>query len=305
MLEATIRRALDIVPRPRGHSISVADRWSAHLAAACGERDISTPERIAAFLAQLAHESGGFARTEEFLAYSAERLLQVFPSRVTEAQAVRLADQGPRAIANHVYARANGNRGGDDGWNYRGRGLIQLTGRGNYREAGAAIGRDLEREPELAARENVAAAVAAWFWRSRGCNELADANAFTTITRRINGGTNGLADRKHWWRRFRRALGLTEQPQSETAAPARAEQAEAPRDDPTPRRVTGPALAGTAGGAGLLASLGDYLPYLSDVSAFIRDNPRVFLAALAVALIATAATWYYRRRQSQKAAGMR
>lgn len=89
-----------------------------------------------------------------------------------------------------------------------GRGLIQITGRANYRACGAALGVDLEGQPELLQGDAVAARSAAWFWRSRNLNALADAGDFETLTRRINGGLNGIEDRKERWDRARRVLGL-------------------------------------------------------------------------------------------------
>ncbi|MCO2454033.1 glycoside hydrolase family 19 protein, partial [Pseudomonas aeruginosa] len=119
----------------------------------------------------------------------------------------RLA-RNPRAIANNAYASRNGNgdEASGDGWCYRGRGLLQITGRANYRAAGAGLGQPLEQEPELLEQPEWAAISAAWWWASHGLNDLADRGEFAAITRRINGGTNGQAERLALWERAKAVL---------------------------------------------------------------------------------------------------
>lgn len=174
--------------------------WGTHLISAMNEYGITTRERAAPFLAQCAHESLDFRRVEESLYYSSpERILAVFKRlrHLGIEGAAKLA-KNPQALANRAYAGINGN--GDelsgDGWRFRGRGIIQLTGKANYASAGTAIGHDLITNPNDAATPRVGSRVAAWFWQTRGCNELADVGDFETITRRINGGLVGLIDRK-------------------------------------------------------------------------------------------------------------
>lgn len=150
----------------------------AHLNAAMAEAGIATPRRVAAFLAQLAHESGELRYMEELASGEAY--------------------EGRRDL---------GNTQPGDGRRYKGRGPIQLTGRANYRAAGAALGLDLEGNPAQAATLEVGFRVAAWFWTSRELNELADAGNFDAITRRINGGYNGKADRDAYHARARAVLG--------------------------------------------------------------------------------------------------
>jgi putative chitinase len=165
---------------------------------------INTPLRVAHFLAQCGHESGGFRVTQENLNYSAKGLNGIFKKYFpTEASAVPYARQ-PQKIANKVYANrmANGNEASGDGFKFRGRGYIQLTGRDNYTQFGKAIGVDIPNNPDLVASK-YALASAAWFWSKNGLNKLADAGAgdtaVTSITKRVNGGTIGLADRiKHF-----------------------------------------------------------------------------------------------------------
>jgi putative chitinase len=165
---------------------------------------INTPLRVAHFLAQCGHESGGFRVTQENLNYSAKGLNGIFRKYFpTEASAAAYARQ-PQKIANKVYANrmANGSEASGDGYKFRGRGYIQLTGRDNYTQFGKAIGVDIPNNPDLVASK-YALASAAWFWSKNGLNKLADNGAsdtaVTSITKRVNGGTIGLADRiKHF-----------------------------------------------------------------------------------------------------------
>ncbi|MEL7940958.1 glycoside hydrolase family 19 protein [Pseudomonas delhiensis] len=174
---------------------------------------ITSSVRMSAFLAQVGHESSQLTRLVENLNYDAAGLARVWPKRYAgvdgkpNALAMKLA-RHPQAIANNTYAGRNGN--GDetsgDGWAYRGRGLLQVTGRANYRAAGSGIGQPLESEPELLEQPEFAALSAAWWWASHGLNELADAGRFNDITRRINGGLNGQAERLDLWATARAVL---------------------------------------------------------------------------------------------------
>jgi putative chitinase len=178
---------------------------------------IDTPERQAAFLAQWAHESQGFTRMTENLNYSAPGLLKIFRKYFTPAEAQDYAWQ-PERIANRVYADrlGNGDEDSGDGWRFRGRGYPQLTGRANYQAAGQDLALDLVNQPEMAESPAVSAYLAAWFWLTGGislsrprqpdCNEMADAGDFLGITKRINGGTIGLAEREAFWERAKEVL---------------------------------------------------------------------------------------------------
>jgi putative chitinase len=165
---------------------------------------INTPLRLAHFLAQCGHESGGFRVTQENLNYSAKGLNGIFKKYFpTEAAATPYARQ-PQKIANKVYANrmANGSEASGDGFKFRGRGYIQLTGRDNYTQFGKAIGEDMAANPD-AVSSKYALLSAAWFWSKNGLNKLADVGStdatVTSITKRVNGGTIGLADRiKHF-----------------------------------------------------------------------------------------------------------
>jgi putative chitinase len=148
---------------------------------ALAEFSVDTPPRMAAFLAQLAHESGQLRFMEEIWGPTAAQL---------------------RYEPVSTLAKRLGNTHAGDGRRFKGRGPIQITGRANYRRYGSLLGVDLESQPELAARAELAFRIAGLFWSRNGLNELADeatAEAFETITRRINGGVNGLADRERFY----------------------------------------------------------------------------------------------------------
>jgi putative chitinase len=165
---------------------------------------INTPLRLAHFLAQCGHESAGFKATQENLNYGAKGLMSIFKKYFpTEAEALKY-ERKPEMIANKVYASrmSNGNEASGDGWRFRGRGYIQLTGRANYTAFGKAIGEDIPSTPDAVATKYPLLS-AAWFWSTNGLNGLADKGAtdadVTAITKRVNGGTIGLADRiKHF-----------------------------------------------------------------------------------------------------------
>ena len=167
-----------------------ARQFADPLAAACARFQIDTPARIAGFIAQCRVESADFTRLEENLHYTTpERIRAVFPSRVPSlADAARLV-RNPQALANRVYAArlGNGPEASGDGWRYRGRGIVQLTGRANYADATTALGRPYVEQPELVAQPADACLTAAWFWHSRKLSILADSAQWDAITRAVNG----------------------------------------------------------------------------------------------------------------------
>lgn len=185
-----------------------------HCMQTCG---IDTPLRQAAFLAQVLVESSALGRLEESLNYSAPRLRQVWPQRFPSDEIAARYAHNPAALANFVYAgrMGNGDEHSGDGWRYRGRGLIQLTGRANYALFSKDMKVDALGAPDQLLQPAGAALSAGWFWQAKGLNALADQtggqdanNAFVQITKRINGGTIGLDERKAYWARARQALGL-------------------------------------------------------------------------------------------------
>lgn len=173
---------------------------------------IDTKLRFCHFIAQIAHESGSFRYRVENLNYSAKALRAVFGKYFPTDEMAEQYARKPEQIANIVYANrmGNGDTESGDGWRYRGRGLIQLTGRDNYTACGKSIGKDLVDTPDLLANEADAAVDAAgWFWDSRNLNEYADKDDIRTITKRINGGYNGLEDREAFLARAKAVYGLT------------------------------------------------------------------------------------------------
>ena len=165
---------------------------------------INTPLRLAHFLAQCGHESGGFRATQENLNYSAKGLNGIFKKYFPTLESAVPYERKPEKIANKVYANrmANGTEASGDGYKFRGRGYIQLTGKDNYTRFGNAIGENIVANPDVVSGK-YALLSAAWFWSNNGLNKLADGGAtdatVTSITKRVNGGTIGLADRiKHF-----------------------------------------------------------------------------------------------------------
>ena len=152
-------------------------------------------KRIAAFIAQVGHESSHLVRLVENLNYSADALRKTWPSRFNAELATTVARK-PEQIANIAYGNRMGNTAPGDGWKYRGRGLIQITGKNNYRACGEALGLDLIAQPEMLEKLQYGCMSAAWFWATNGLNTLADAGKFDAITQRINGGQTGAADRQ-------------------------------------------------------------------------------------------------------------
>ncbi|MCZ4058206.1 glycoside hydrolase family 19 protein [Pantoea sp. LMR881] len=184
-------------------SNTLRDKWYPHIAACMSAFQISTPLRQAHFLAQTGHESAGFQKVEEGLNYSENALTAMFGKRITPEQAKAfgrnaLHPANQKMIASIIYANRNGNGLVDsgDGYRYRGRGLIQITGKDNYAALVKQLGADVVADPDLILGYRFAALSAAAWWKNHGLNEIADSDDVTRITRIINGGTFGLDDRK-------------------------------------------------------------------------------------------------------------
>lgn len=192
--------------------------WIVPINNAMARFEIDTPDRTAAFLAQLAHESAETTRLTEGLSYSrADRLCAVWPKRFPTTGAAQPYVKNPEKLANFVYANrgGNGDAASGDGYRYRGRGLFQLTFRDNYRLAGDALNMALVDDPDLVATPPVAALTAAHYWQRLGLNALADhqpgdddVKDFEQISIRINGGRVGLVERKRYWAQAQAALGI-------------------------------------------------------------------------------------------------
>jgi putative chitinase len=177
-------------------ALGIDGKWLEPLLETFEKYDISTPKRQAYFIGQCMHESGGFKQLNENLNYSAKGLMATWPSRFPDMDTAEKYERNPEKIANKVYSGRMGNTEDGDGAKYIGRGLIQLTGKENYANCGNAIGVDLVANPDLLSTPKYAALSAGWFWNRKGLNALADADDIDTITKRINGGLIGIADRK-------------------------------------------------------------------------------------------------------------
>lgn len=194
----------DVSPFVR--KITSDEKWVIVIVEACVRFDIDTPARQTAFLANCAHESARFTQLVENLDYSAARLLQVFGRYFSATEAIEFAHD-PIRIAERVYGgrMGNGPEGVGDGWMYRGRGLLGLTGLYMYRRCGSGLGVDLVHMPYLLEQPHYAAVSAAWYWADNGLNQLADNGKWEAIVLRINGGLNGMEDRTAWLDRIRQA----------------------------------------------------------------------------------------------------
>lgn len=200
--------------RAAGITEQLAARWYPHITAAMNEFGITKPDDKAMFIAQVGHESRGFSRLVESMDYSIAGLADfVRYGRITQNQANALGRRSyekvlplerQRAIANLVYSKRMGNNGPGDGWNYRGRGLIQITGLNNYRDCGNGLKVDLVAQPELLAQDEYAARSAAWFFTTKGCMKYA--GDLVRVTQIINGGQNGIDDRRARYGAARKAL---------------------------------------------------------------------------------------------------
>jgi putative chitinase len=174
------------------------EHWCEALNAILPDYDIDTPRRVAAFLAQCAHESGSFVFLRENLNYRAASLRKVFPKYFPDDGIAAAYANRPEMIANRVYANRMGNsdEASGDGYRYCGRGLIQLTGRTNYQAFADSIETPLEEMTEYLGTFEGAIQSACWFWETNNLNKWADAGDVVTMTKKINGGTIGLEDRK-------------------------------------------------------------------------------------------------------------
>jgi putative chitinase len=189
-------------------------KWLEAVQKTCDEFEINTPQRIASFIAQTAHESGGYTALSENLNYKAATLAACWPNRFATLGADKkpIKENGklvptgvanaiagkPELIANLVYSARMGNGPAEsgEGWKYRGRGLKQLTGKDNYTRCGRDLGLDLVSNPDLLLEPMAAARSAGWFWKSNNLSSFADAGDIKGMTKKINGGFIGLEDRE-------------------------------------------------------------------------------------------------------------
>jgi putative chitinase len=195
-MELTLEQLQELLPRNPD-----VEEWYESLSIFLPKYEIDTTERIAAFIAQCSHESGGFTVLRENLNYRWQTLRKVFPKYFsTDELAQRYASlpNKQEAIANRVYANrmGNGPESSGDGFRYRGRGLIQLTGFNNYKSFSEYIGMSIEETVDYMETFDGAVECACWYWKINSLNRFADSGDFISLTRRINGGTIGLEDRK-------------------------------------------------------------------------------------------------------------
>lgn len=185
------------------------DHWADALNEILPEYEINTPRRVAAFIAQCAHESGGFRALKENLNYKAESLCKVFPKYFPSLDLANQYAHQQEKIANRIYGgrMGNGPEESGDGFRYCGRGLIQLTGKSNYTAFAESLEMPVEDVPEYLATFEGAIQSACWFWETNNLNQYADHDDILTMTKRINGGTIGLEDRKKHYEHAKHVLG--------------------------------------------------------------------------------------------------
>ena len=203
-MEITQEQLQQIIPKNKYVSY-----WYQALQQLLPQYEINTPDRIAAFLAQCAHESGGFVFIKENLNYKWASLRKVFPKYFPTDALAQQYEKQPEKIANRVYANrmGNGPEESGDGWRFCGRGLIQVTGRENYSWFAASLQISPEEASEYMETFEGAAQSACWFWESNNLNQWADKRDILTLTKRINGGTIGLEDRQKHYNHCLHVLG--------------------------------------------------------------------------------------------------
>jgi putative chitinase len=187
------------------------ERWSRLLGVTADIYEIDTADRLCMWTATVMHESFDTQRLEESLNFTTSaRIRAVWPRRFPTDDAARPFVRNPERLAERVYGgrMGNGPAGSGDAWKFRGRGLIQITGREMYARAAAALNQPLVEQPDLLASNlELAALSAGWYWSQAGCNALADTGNFEAVTRAINGGAVGMADRMGALRRCRLVMG--------------------------------------------------------------------------------------------------
>jgi putative chitinase len=203
-MNLTVAQLKQMVP-----GITYADHWHEALTQLLPDYEINTPKRVAAFIAQCAHESGGFKFLKENLNYKAESLVKVFPKYFKDIATAKAYEKQPAKIANKIYGgrMGNGDEASGDGYRYCGRGLIQLTGKDNYSWFAASLEISVEEAAEYLETFEGAAQSACWFWENNNLNSLADRGDILAMTKKINGGTIGLSDRIQHYNHALHVLG--------------------------------------------------------------------------------------------------
>jgi len=186
-----------MVSKEHLQKMHIGEQWVDALNETFQRFNILTPNQQASFIGQCGHECGNFKTLEENLNYKAETLMKLWKTRFPTIEIANEYARNPKKIANKVYANRMGNRdeASGDGYRFRGRGCIQLTGHANYFHAGQACGEDFVMNPDLVATPRYAAMTAGWFWDTHKLNQYADKTDYLMMTKKINGGTIGLDDR--------------------------------------------------------------------------------------------------------------
>lgn len=196
----TASQLQEIMPRCPPNQLQV---YTKAICIAMQEGQINTTQRIACFLGQIAHESNQLREWIENLNYSVKALMVTWPKRFPTVESAQPYANQPEKLANYVYANrmGNGDVASGDGFRFRGRSPLQLTGRNSYRSCGAYLGIDLENKPDLASGASIGFKISVWYWTSHNLNNLADIGDFVGITKAINGGTIGLAQREAFYKK--------------------------------------------------------------------------------------------------------
>lgn len=291
---ATLRRLWPRAPQ------TLADAVAARSASVFAKYGLTTELRVAHFMAQISHESGGGTITEESLNYTTPgRIAQVWPTRFTVESAAAYT-RNPQKLANAVYNGRMGNRpGSTDGFDYRGRGLLQITGRESYREIGGLTGLPLEQKPELAFAPTTTLEVAACEFKKLGCLTWCDKDNVEAVTKRVNGGYTGLASRKSWLAKWKRET-LEDAPVALLTPPA---PPELPRgsDEVLPAGVDHPdktmwsSRTGWAAALGTITAVGSQVGAAMDAVRPILEDPRMTAVLCAVAVGVGLFIWFDRR----------
>ena len=196
MIQLTAEK-LDLI-LPNVYGTATLQKFIPALNKVIREVPLDSKERVAAFIAQIGHESGEFQTVMENLNYSAQGLRSTFPKYYGSVKSAQPHARQPQKIANYVYQNrmGNGPESSGDGWKFRGRGLIQITGRNNYTALAKYLGKTIDQTIAYLETPEGAVVSAAWYWRVNNLRDLEERNEFVMLTRKINGGTNGLEHRK-------------------------------------------------------------------------------------------------------------
>jgi len=205
MTELTLDQLKQLLPKN-----PYVEHWHRALAQLLPDYEINTPQRIAAFIAQCAHESGNFMFLKENLNYRAESLMKVWPRHFPTLEIAKQYERKPEKIANRAYANrmGNGPEESGDGWKFAGKGLIQLTGRTNYTWFAASLEISVEEASEYLQTFEGAAQSACWFWENNNINRFADVGDIKGMTKAINGGFIGLEDREKHYQHALHVMGV-------------------------------------------------------------------------------------------------